>query len=139
MALVWLRVYPTYELLGFFFDLHKRNAQLNVRAALEVLDSLDDFPRDRPGRDRPKMRTAAAVMEAFPQVRIIIDGKEQRCNRPEGFEERKPYYSGKKKCHTLRLSAGGIRHFSLIPTSVASVNRHPLEPVDGSRPGGYVG
>src|SRR5262245_52089238 len=34
MALVWLRIYPTYELLGFFFDLHKRNAQLNVRDVL---------------------------------------------------------------------------------------------------------
>src|SRR5262245_62894942 len=51
MALVWLRVYPTYELLGFFFGLHKRNAQLNVRDALAVLDTLDDFPFDRPDRD----------------------------------------------------------------------------------------
>jgi hypothetical protein len=102
MALLWLRVYPTYEVVGFFFDLHKRNAQLNVRSALEVLDSLDDFPFDRPGRDRPKLRSAAAVMAAFPQVRIIIDGKEQRCHRPEGPEQQKPYYSGKKKCHTLK-------------------------------------
>src|SRR5262245_26575305 len=52
MALIWLRVYPTYELLGFFFGLHKRNAQLNVRAVLSVLDTLDDFPFDRPGADR---------------------------------------------------------------------------------------
>src|SRR5436305_9814979 len=46
MALLWLRVYPTYEVLGFFFGLHKRNAQLNTRAVLEVLDTLDDFPFD---------------------------------------------------------------------------------------------
>jgi hypothetical protein len=102
MALVWLRIYPTYEVLGFFFDLHKRNAQLNVRSTLEVLDSLDGFPFDRPPRDRPKLRSAEAVMAAFPQVRIILDGKEQRCHRPEGYEEQKPYYSGKKKCHTLK-------------------------------------
>jgi hypothetical protein len=102
MALLWLRIYPTDEVLGFFFDLHKRNAQLNIRSALEVLDALDDFPRDRPTRERPKLRSAAAVMAAFPQVRIIIDGKEQRCHRPEGDEEQKPYYSGKKKCHTLK-------------------------------------
>src|SRR5262245_62108699 len=50
MALIWLRVYPTYELLGFFFDLHKRNAQLNVRDVLATLETLDDFPFDRPGR-----------------------------------------------------------------------------------------
>jgi len=47
MALVWLKVYPTYEVLGFLFDLHKRNTQLNVRAVLEVLELLDDFPFER--------------------------------------------------------------------------------------------
>jgi DDE superfamily endonuclease len=102
MALVWLRIYPTYEVLGFFFDLHKRNAQLNVRAALEVLDGLGTFPFDRPGRDRRKLRSAAEVMVAFPQVAVIIDAKEQRINRPAGYEAQKPYYSGKKKAHTLK-------------------------------------
>jgi hypothetical protein len=102
LALVWLRTYPTYAVLGFFFDLHKRNAQLNVRAVLEVLDTLDDFPFDRPTRDRKKLRSAAAVMAAFPQVRVVIDGKEQRTNRPSGYDAQKPYYSGKKKAHTLK-------------------------------------
>ena len=103
MALVWLRVYPTYEVLGFFFGLHKRNAQLNVRAALAALDSLDDFPFDRPTRERPKLRSAAEVMAAFPQVRLVIDGKEQRVNRPQGHDAQKPYYSGKKKAHTVKV------------------------------------
>src|SRR5215218_9761062 len=102
MALMWLRVYPTYEVLGFFFGLHKRNAQLNVLAALDVLDSLSDFPFGRPGRDREKTRSAAEVMAAFPQVRIIIDAKEQRINKPAGEEKQKPYYSGKKKTHTIK-------------------------------------
>ena len=102
MALLWLRVYPTYEVLGFFFGLHKRNAQLNVLAALEVLDALSDFPFDRPGPDRKKVRSAAEVMAAFPQVRVIIDAKEQRVNKPVGEERQKPYYSGKKKAHTIK-------------------------------------
>jgi hypothetical protein len=102
MTLVWLRIYPTYEVLGFFFDLHKRNAQLNVRAVLEILESLDDFPFERPTRDRTKLRSATEVMTAFPQVRVIIDGKEQRTNRPTGYDAQKPYYSGKKKTHTLK-------------------------------------
>src|SRR5262245_33388677 len=102
LALVWLRVYPTYELLGFFFALHKRNAQLNVRDALAVLDTFDDFPFDRPGRDRKKFRSAAEVMAAFPAVRVVIDSKEQRVNRPAGYDAQKPYYSGKKKAHTVK-------------------------------------
>jgi DDE superfamily endonuclease len=102
MALMWLRVYPTYEVLGFFFALHKRNAQLNVLAALEALDSLPGFPFDRPGSDRKKLRSAAEVMAAFPQVRVIIDAKEQRINKPQGEEAQRPYYSGKKKAHTIK-------------------------------------
>lgn len=102
MTLMWLRVYPTYEVLGFFFGLHKRNAQLNVRAALAVLDSLDGFPSDRPGPGRKRLSSPAEVMAAFPQVRLIIDAKEQRINKPQGDEQQKPYYSGKKKCHTVK-------------------------------------
>jgi hypothetical protein len=123
MALVWLRVYPTYEVLGFFFGLHKRNAQLNVRAALAALDSLDDFPSDRPDRGRPKMRSAAEVMAAFPQVRLVIDGKEQRVNRPQGYDAQKPYYSGKKKAHTVKVQ-------------VAVDTRGRIEAIGPSVPGG---
>ena len=102
MTLLWLRVYPTYEVLGFFFGLHKRNAQLNILAALTVLDALSDFPFDRPGPDKKKARTAAEVMAAFPAVRVLIDAKEQRINKPQGEERQKPYYSGKKKTHTIK-------------------------------------
>jgi hypothetical protein len=122
MALLWLRVYPTYEVLGFFFALHKRNAQLNVLSALEVLDSLSDFPFDRPGPDRKKARSAAEVMAAFPQVRVIIDAKEQRINKPQGEEKQRPYYSGKKKAHTVK-------------TQVVIDTRGRIEAVSGSVPG----
>jgi hypothetical protein len=123
MALMWLRMYPTYEVLGFFFDRHKRNAQLNVLAVLSVLDTFDDFPFDRPTHDRKKLRSAAEVMTAFPQVRVIIDGKEQRTNRPTGYEAQKPYYSGKKKAHTLK-------------NQVVVDPRGRIETVSASVPGG---
>jgi hypothetical protein len=123
MALVWLRVYPTYEVLGFFFGLLERNAQLNVRAALAALDSLDDFPFDRPSPERPKLRSAAEVMSAFPQVRLVIDGKEQRVNRPKGYDAQKPYYSGKKKAHTVKVQ-------------VAVDTRGRIEGISPSVPGG---
>jgi hypothetical protein len=122
MALMWLRVYPTYEVLGFFFALHKRNAQLNVLAALEALDSLSDLPFGRPGPDRKKARSAAEVMAAFPAVRVIIDAKEQRINKPQGEEKQKPYYSGKKKAHTIK-------------TQVVIDTRGRIEAVSESAPG----
>jgi DDE superfamily endonuclease len=122
MALLWLRIYPTYEVLGFFFALHKRNAQLNVRSVLAVLDSLSDFPFDRPGPDREKLRSAAQAMSLFPQVRLIIDAKEQRINKPQGEATQKPYYSGKKKAHTIK-------------TQVAVDTRGRIEAVSTSVPG----
>jgi hypothetical protein len=134
MALVWLRVYPTYELLGFFFGLHKRNAQLNVRAVLDVLDTLDDFPFDRPGPERKKLRSAAEVMAAFPQVRVIIDSKEQRVNRPTGYDAQKPYYSGKKKAHPVKTQVvvDPCGRIEAVSASVPGGANHDLVLLRGS-------
>jgi len=134
LALVWLRVYPTYELLGFFFGLHKRNAQLNARAVLAVLDTLDDFPFDRPGRDRPKLRSADAVMAAFPAVRVLIDSKEQRVNRPSGYDAQKPYYSGKKEAHAVKTQVvvDPCGRIEAVSDSVPGGANHDLPPLCGS-------
>jgi IS5 family transposase len=103
LALVWLKVYPTFEVLGLLFDLDKGNARRNLLEALEVLELLDDFPFDRDPKDRARLGSVAAVMAAFPAVRLVIDSKEQRIYRPGGGHARqKPFYSGKKKAHTLK-------------------------------------
>ena len=119
IALVWLRVYPTYEVMGFYFSLHKTNARQNVEEMLDTLLSMSVFGFERPARDRKKLCNAQAVMDAFPEVALVIDTKEQRIRRPsEGSGEgqsreggdpegplpshQRPYYSGKKKAHTLK-------------------------------------
>src|SRR5262249_56861809 len=66
MALVWLRVYPTYELLGFLFGLHKRNAQLNVRAVLAVLDTLETSRSTAPAATA---RSSAPPPRSWPPSR----------------------------------------------------------------------
>jgi IS5 family transposase len=50
------------------------------------------------------------VMDAFPDVRLVIDAREQRIERPANKKDKdgkvqdrqKTYYSGKKKAHTLK-------------------------------------
>src|SRR5262245_54036539 len=83
MTVIWPRVYPTYELLGYFFGLHNGNAHRKVADVLAVLQGLGDFPFDRPDRDpqRLPLDSVAAVMDAFPEVRLIIDTKGQRVRR----------------------------------------------------------
>lgn len=102
IALVWVRVYPTFELLGLLFGLDKSNAWHNTQDALEVLEGMTDFPFDPPGRGRPRLRTADQVMDTFPEVRAVIDAKEQAFRRPGGWENQEPFYSGKKKRHTVK-------------------------------------
>ncbi len=120
MALVFLRIYPTYEVLGFLFSLNKGNAQRGVVDVMATLEAHTVFVRspyrlclrtffvcERPAEDRKKLRSVQAVMDAFPDVRLIIDAKEQKVQRPSGSDEsgnshQKPFYSGKKKAHTLK-------------------------------------
>jgi hypothetical protein len=102
MTLLWLRVYPTYEVLGWLFGLEKSNAWGNVQDTLAVLASLADFPFERPAAGRAKLGTKQAVFDAFPELKLIIDGKEQPFRRPQGGEEPKPFYSGKTKRHPVK-------------------------------------
>jgi IS5 family transposase len=102
MALVWLRVYPSYSVLGTLFGADKPAAWHNVQDILEVLETMADFPFDRPDPDRTRLKTVEAVVAEFPAVRVIIDAKEQGFRRPGGWEDQKPFYSGKKKRHTLK-------------------------------------
>src|SRR6266540_1212835 len=105
IALFWLRVYPSFEVLGFFFSLNKTNVHDAVRDMLATLATLAQFPFEQPADERKKLHSAAAVMDAFPDVRLVIDAKEQRIQRPKSSKEedrQKPYYSGKKKCPKLK-------------------------------------
>ena len=105
IALVWLRVYPTFEMLGFLFGLHKANAHKNVFDVLAILETLADFRFERPVKERKSLGSVQAIMDAFPDVVLVIDAKEQRVQRPKSSkheDRQKPYYSGKKKAHTLK-------------------------------------
>ena len=131
MTLFWLKAYTTYELLGFFYDLNKTNIEDNLNLILDTLASMTSFNFERPKADRQKLHSVAEVMDAFPDVRLIIDAKEQRVERPKNKKDQdgnvqdrqKPYYSGKKKAHTLKNQA------AISPTGLVE---HASESVPGS-------
>lgn len=102
LTLVWLRVDPSYAVLGVLFGVDKSVAWHAVPDVLEVLGTMPEFPLERPGTDRTTLGTADAVMAAFPAVRAIIDAKEQGFRRPTGWDEQKPFDSGKTKRPTVK-------------------------------------
>ena len=60
-------------------------------------------------------------MDAFPEVRLVVDTKEPRTRRPTGdHAAQKPYYSMKKKAHTLKTQIA-VRPDGRIESVGASV------------------
>jgi hypothetical protein len=101
MTLIWLRVYPTQELLGLLFSLHKSNVGRNLKEMMNILVDVSQgeivWPMD--GRRHKQM---ADIMAEFPDVRAIVDATEQAIRRPKEQSVQKTCYSGKKKRHTLK-------------------------------------
>jgi hypothetical protein len=101
MALVWLRTYPTYEVLGVLFDLDKGNISRNLKSVLPALEKATGYDIEWPDKSRRKMQMTEA-MKSFPEVFAIGDGMEQPVQRPKDNKKQKEYYSGKKKRHTVQ-------------------------------------
>ena len=87
IGLLWARIYPTLEVLGFLCSLNKTSVHDIVNDIVATLESLAAFPFERQAADRKKLRSVAAVMDAFPDVRLVIDAKEQRIRRPKSSQD----------------------------------------------------
>jgi hypothetical protein len=76
MAMIWLRIYPTYDVLGFIFGLDKSNIGRNLKQVLAVLrDNLSD-EIEWPDKARRKQKMDQ-FMQEFPEVAAIVDANEQ--------------------------------------------------------------
>ena len=104
LTVVWLRQYPTQEVLGFLFGVSDSTA---LRAARRCLPALERAGRDTmrmpdPGAGRRK--TLPALLADTPGLAVVIDTFEQRTHRPK--RRQRAYYSGKKRAHTLKTQVG---------------------------------
>jgi len=100
LGLVWLRQYPTWLVLGYFFGVDLSTASRTVGRVLPVLEAAGRatfrWPECKQGRSLPE------ILSDCPEVAVIVDTFEQRIQRPKQREEAAGYYSGKKKQHTLK-------------------------------------
>ena len=111
MLLVYYRLYITYALSGFLFDLD----QSNVFRDLNILESLlkECIPLPKKIYKRTKrLRTIDEVEQYFPGFKAFIDSTEQEIPRPKNKRKRKSYYSGRKRKHTVKtqlmVNTGGL-------------------------------
>jgi hypothetical protein len=77
LALFWLRVYPTLQLLGCFFSLDKTSAEDILKDVLATLGTMACFTLEHPGGRYGKLHTMEQVVSAFPDVLLVMDAGEQ--------------------------------------------------------------
>jgi hypothetical protein len=95
--LFYFKCYPTFDVLGLFFNLNRSNACRNVHKLTLILEKVLGKKMVLP------KRRINSLEELFPWAKdIFIDGTESPIQRSSDNEKQKESYSGKKKAHTRK-------------------------------------
>jgi hypothetical protein len=81
MTLFWLRAYTTYEVLGTFYDLNKTTVEDYLNNVMHTLSTMTNFSFECPQANIPKLRSLQELINAFPDVLLIIHTGEQGAKR----------------------------------------------------------
>ena len=119
LVVVWLRHYPTNEVLGYLFGVSDSTASRSLHRVLPLLETLGLRTMQLPDPKTARRKTLPDLLRETPELAVVIDSFEQRVQRPqpqptvaasaacqpETAPQPKPadrWYSGKKKQHTIK-------------------------------------
>lgn len=137
LTLVWLRIYPKHEVLGFLFGVSDSTTGRYIARVLPLLEKAGRAGMRQPDPGRQSHLTLAHLVEQVPELTLLIDTFEQRVQRPKRRSEADTYYSGKKKQHTLKSQVvidGQTGEFVAISKSV----RGPLADLTLLKQSGFL-
>jgi hypothetical protein len=122
-VLMYLKVYPTYDVMGFLTGRQRSKCQSSVAHFLPVLEMALGRHMVLPQR---KITSPEEFFRLFPEAKeVFLDGTERRVQKPKSLKRRKKLYSGKKKTTTRKtivMNDGKRRILVLSPTK--SGRRH---------------
>lgn len=101
MILIYYRLYITYTLTGFLFNLDQSNICRDIQKIESLIKQCLPIPQ-KIYRITKRLKTPEEVEQYFPGFMAIIDTTEQQIPRPKDKRQRRIYYSGKKKKHTVK-------------------------------------
>ena len=101
MLLVYYRLYITYTLAGFLFDLDQSNICRDIQKIEGLIIQCVPIPQKIYNITK-RLQTQEEVEQYFPGLMAFTDSTEQQIPRPVDKDRRKMYYSGKKKRHTVK-------------------------------------
>ena len=102
LTVVWLRVYPTHEVLGYLFGVSDSTVSRTIKRVLPVLEQGGHDTMRMPDPGKKRRRQLVELLHDTPELAVVIDSFEQGVQRPADRTEADSYYSGKKKHHTLK-------------------------------------
>jgi len=114
MLLVYYRLYITYTLAGFLFDLDQNSnicrdiqkIERLVRQCLSIPQKIYNITK--------RLRTLDEVEKYFPGFLVFTDCTEQQIPRPVDNKRKNVLYSGKKKRHTVKTQLMVNNHGIII-------------------------
>jgi hypothetical protein len=119
---MWLRLYPTHEVLGFLFGVDPTTVSRLLQRVMPVLAQAGKDTMRMPDPGRKHRRHFDELLRDLPEFAVVIDSFEQRVQRPQGphptnrksREAADRWYSGKKKMHTIKSQVGVDVHNGYI-------------------------
>jgi hypothetical protein len=95
--LVYAKLYCTYDLLGYLFNVHPATVCRTIADIRSVIG--DKLLISQTGR---RIRTIDELLSVYPELKeVIIDATEQKIPRPTNKKKRKSHHSGKKQAFTI--------------------------------------
>jgi hypothetical protein len=121
LTLVWLRLYPTHDVLGFLFGVSQPTVGRYLAHVLPVLEQLGADTLRQPDPGRKRRRSLPELLTDVPELNVIVDSFEQPVQRPKTAAGRDGWYSGKKRSHTLKVQVAVEDETGMIVDLSASV------------------
>jgi CRISPR/Cas system-associated protein endoribonuclease Cas2 len=108
----YLKCYPTFDQLGFMFNMNGSNAHTLLYKLIPVLVKTLAHLKVLP---KTSFSTPEELREAFKDIdTLIIDATERAIQRPQDNEEQEDHYSGKKCKHTYKNTVIASLGFSIL-------------------------
>lgn len=101
LLMVWLRHYPTTELLGYLFGVSQSTASRTITRLLPVLAEVAEQEIQPP---TGKRRSLAHFEREEPDLFAIFDATEQSVNTPQDDEQARLHFSGKQRRSTCKTT-----------------------------------
>jgi hypothetical protein len=102
LTVIWLRLYPMHEVLGFLFGVTHATVGRVIARVLPILEAAGRDTMRLPDPGKKHRRTLDALLAETPELAVVIDSFEQPVQRPKDRAEADTSYSGKKKQHTYK-------------------------------------